>query len=49
MYVNRDPEIEAALEKLGQDFPRLNWDFSLTRPPAAANLFPTGSARSMRK
>ena len=28
MYVNRDPEIEAALEKLGQDFPRLNWDFS---------------------
>ena len=28
MYVNHDPEIDKAIEKLGQDFPRLNWDFS---------------------
>ena len=28
MYVNHDPEIDRAIEKLGHDFPHLNWDFS---------------------
>ena len=27
MYINHDPEINKAIEKLGQDFPGLNWDF----------------------
>ena len=28
MYINHDPEIDAAIVKLGRDFPHLNWDFS---------------------
>ena len=28
MYVTHDPEIDAAIVKLGRDFPHLNWDFS---------------------
>lgn len=28
MYVNHDPQIDKAIEKLGQDFTLLNWDFS---------------------
>ncbi len=28
MYINHDPEIDAAIDKLGRDFPNLKWDFS---------------------
>ena len=28
MYINHDPEIDAAIDKLGGDFPNLKWDFS---------------------
>ena len=28
MYINYDPQINASIEKLGRDFPNLNWNFS---------------------
>lgn len=35
MNIHHDPEIDASIEKLGRDFPNLNWDFS--RDPSSGN------------